>query len=80
MSKYLQDPDYLFSILTAIVKKNNGKITISEKELKDVSKGDLIGMYYEPKTGNFVLKEVEPQDLLQAKTIINDKIDTGYDN
>ena len=37
-------------------------------------------MYYEPKTGNFVLKEVEPQDLLQAKTIINDKIDTGYDN
>jgi len=80
MSKYLQDPDYLFSILTAIVKKNNGKIIISEKELKDVSKGDLIGMYYEPKTGNFVLKEVEPQDLLQAKTIINDKIDTGYDN
>ena len=80
MSKYLQDPDYLFSILTAIVKKNNGKIIISEKELKDVSKGDLIGMYYEPKTGNFVLKEVEPQDLLQAKTIINDKIDSGYDN
>ena len=27
MSKYLQDPDYLFSLLTILVKKNGGKIT-----------------------------------------------------
>ena len=56
MSKYLQDPEYLFSILTIIVKKNGGKITLTEKEMKNVSKGDLIGMYYEPSTGNLILK------------------------
>ena len=50
MSKYLQDPDYLFSLLTMLVKKNGGKITITEEEMKNVSTGDLIGMYYEPKT------------------------------
>ena len=80
MSKYLQDPEYLFSILTALVKKNGGKITISKEDMAQVSKGDLIGMYYEPKTDNLILKEVEPQDMLQAQTLIGDKIDETYDN
>ena len=73
MSKFLQDPDYLFSILTMLVKKNGGKITITEDEMKNVTKGDLIGMYYEPKTGNLILKEVEPEDMLQATTIVRKK-------
>ena len=82
MNQYLNDPDYLFSILTALVKKNGGKITLSKGEMDDVSKGDLIGMYYEPKTGNLILKEVEPKDMLQATTIIRDKKETDkvYDN
>ena len=37
MSKYLQDPDYLFSLLTMLVKKNGGKIVITEEEMKNVS-------------------------------------------
>ena len=80
MSKYLQDPEYLFSIFTMLFKKNGGKIVLTEEEMKSVSKGDLIGMYYEPKTGNLVLKEVDPEDMLRAKTIINDKVDQTYDN
>jgi len=82
MSKYLQDPEYLFSIVTMLVKKNGGKITITEEEMKNVSKGDLIGMYYEPKTGNLVLKEVDAEDMLQATTMIREKDenDKVYDN
>lgn len=80
MSKYLQDPDYLFSILTILVKKNGGKITITEEELKSVSKGDLIGMYYEPKTGSLILKEVDVEDMLKARNMVSDKIDETYDN
>ena len=82
MSKYLQDPEYLFSILTVLVKKNGGTITLTEKEMKDVSTGDLIGMYFEPKTGNIILKEVDTQDMLQATTIVRDKkgTDKVYDN
>ena len=34
MSQYLSDPEYLFSILTALVKKYGGKIKISEEEMK----------------------------------------------
>jgi hypothetical protein len=80
MSQYLSDPEYLFSILTALVKKNNGKITITEEELKEVSMGDLIGMYYEPKTGNLILKEVDPKDTLQAASIVRSKEDEAYEN
>ena len=80
MSKYLQDPDYLFSLLTILVKKNGGKITLTEEEMNSVSKGDLIGMYYEPNTKSLILKEVDAQDMLRAQNIVNDKIDTEYDN
>jgi len=80
MSKYLQDPDYLFSLLTMLVKKNGGKITITEEEMKNVSTGDLIGMYFEPKTGSIILKEVDAQDMMQAQGMVNDKIDETYDN
>jgi hypothetical protein len=80
MSKYLQDPEYLFSILTILVKKNGGKITLTEEEMKNVSKGDLIGMYYEPKTKNLILKEVDPEDMMQATSMVRDNIDKAYDN
>ena len=80
MSKYLQDPEYLFGILTVLVKKNGGKIILTEEELKTVTTGDLIGMYYEPKTGNLILKEVDAQDMLHAQSIVNDKVDETYDN
>jgi len=80
MSQYLNDPEYLFSILTALVKKNGGKIELTEEEMKSVSKGDLIGMYFEPKTGMLILKQVEPKDMMQATTIIREKDDEVYDN
>ena len=80
MSKYLQDPDYLFSILTILVKKNGGKIVLTEEEIKRVSTGDLIGMYFEPKTGSIILKEVDSQDMMRAQGMVSDKIDETYDN
>ena len=80
MSKYMQDPDFLFSVLAMLVKKNDGKITITKKEMRDVSKGDLIGMYYEPDTGDLILKQVEKDDMLKATSMVRDDIDKVYDN
>ena len=48
--------------------------------MKSVSKGDLIGMYYEPSTGNLILKEVDPEDMLQATSMVRDDVDKVYDN
>ena len=79
---YLNDPEYLFNILTILVKKNGGQIVLTEEEMRSVSKGDLVGMYFEPKTGNLILKEVEPKDMLQATSMVREQ-DTDkkeYDN
>ncbi len=76
----MQDPDFLFSVLAMVVKKNGGKITITDAEMKDVSKGDLIGMYYEPKSGDLILKQVEKKDMLQATNMVRDTNDKIYDN
>jgi len=76
----MQDPDFLFSVLAMVVKKNGGIITITEEEMKDVSKGDLIGMYYEPKTGDLVLKQVEKEDMMKATSMVRDDVDEVYDN
>jgi hypothetical protein len=80
MSNKLSDPNFLFSILTAIVKKSGGNITITEKELENISKGDYLGMYYEPKTGDLILKEVEPEDILQASSMVRESKGEVYEN
>ena len=80
MNQYLNDPEYLFSLLTVLVKKYGGKITVTEEEMKQVTTGDLIGMYFEPNTGNIILKEVEPKDMLQATSMVRTKKDEAYEN
>ena len=81
MSKYMKDPEYLFSILAAIVKKNGGFLRLTEDEIKAVSKNDITGMYYEPETNSIVFKKVEPKDALAASSMIKkDPEVTTYDN
>ena len=63
-----------------LVKKNGGKIVITEEEMKNLNTGDLIGMYFEPETGSIILKEVDAEDMLRARGMVNDKIDETYDN
>jgi hypothetical protein len=63
-----------------MVKKNGGKIVITEEEMKNLNTGDLIGMYFEPETGSIILKEVDAEDMLRARGMVNDKIDETYDN
>jgi hypothetical protein len=81
MSNKLSDPDFLFSILTAIVKQCGGKIVLTKDEYSDISKGDYLGMYFEPKTESLILKEVEPEDIMQAASMAhpNNK-DEAYEN
>ena len=79
-NKYMNDPDYLFAVLTAIVKKYGGSMTLTKEELSIAQKGDLIGMYYEPKTESIIFKEVDTKDLLKASTIVRENQDTQFEN
>ena len=77
----MKDPEYLFSILAAIVKKNNGFLRLTQEEIEAVTKNDIIGMYFEPETNSIVFKKVEPKDALNASNIIKERKNTvTYDN
>jgi hypothetical protein len=77
----MKDPEYLFSILAAIVKKNDGFLRLTQEEIEAVSKNDIIGMYFEPETNSIVFKKVDPKDALTASSMIKkDPEVTTYDN
>ena len=65
MNEYLSDHDYLFALLVALVKRDGGKIRLTEKELENVTKKDLMGMYFDPKKGDIVLKLLSPEDVMR---------------
>tara|TARA_R100000664_G_C2681654_1_gene89414 strand:+ start:219 stop:461 length:243 start_codon:yes stop_codon:yes gene_type:complete len=77
-NEYLNDPDYLFALLVALVKRNGGKIKLSEEELDIVTKNDLMGMYWDPKNNEIVLKILSPEDVMRRP--MNKASKDDYDN
>jgi hypothetical protein len=49
------DKQMLFTLLTALVKKNDGEIRISESEMDSVSKKDMMMMYYDKENEEIIL-------------------------
>ena len=56
MSGELQDKDFLFTMLTSLIKKNNGEIIISEKDIEKVEKSDIVIMLHDQPNENFIFK------------------------
>jgi len=70
-NEYLNDPDYLFAILACLVKREGGELRISEEEMEQVTKNDLMGMYWKPNKGEMVLKMMKPEDIMR-KPLVSD--------
>ena len=51
----LNDKEMLFTLLTAIVKKSDGEIRISEDEMDAVTKKDMMMMYYDKNAKEIIL-------------------------
>ena len=51
----LNDKEMLFTLLTALVKKYDGKIRISEDEMDAVTKKDMMMMYYDKSAKEIIL-------------------------
>jgi hypothetical protein len=51
----VNDKQMLFTLLTALVKKNDGEIRISESEMDSVSKKDMMMMYYDKENKEIIL-------------------------
>ena len=53
---FLKDPEYLFTLLTAIVKKHGGELTMTEEDFLCVTTQDLVGLFVDPKNNEITLK------------------------
>jgi len=77
MKKTLKNNDYVLTLLTAHIKKSGGEINLTEEEILEVDKTDLIGMFYDTKKDKLILRIVDPAEVLsreiQTKT-------TEYEN
>jgi hypothetical protein len=51
----LNDKEMLFTLLTALVKKFDGEIRISEDEMDAVTKKDMMMMYYDKSAKEIIL-------------------------
>ncbi len=64
MAGELNDKQYIFTLLTALVKRSEGQeIRITEEELVEVTKLDALALMWDPNTSEIVLK-VNPVNVL----------------
>lgn len=85
MSDYLRDPETLFVLLTAIVKKNDGKFILTDDDLVSVTKSDLLYMKYDQKRGEFIFtvdgtKKTETSKDKVEETFTFGKKEIKYEN
>ena len=55
---FLNNPKYLFTLLTAIVKKYDGEVELSVEDFGCVTKHDLISLYYNKENQSVTLKSI----------------------
>ena len=58
----LQSRDHLFTFLTAIIKKNGGALVLTEDEIANVEKNDLVSVKY----------DVEAKEIIFEVTTLDD--------
>ena len=75
--KLLQDPEWLFTVLTALIKENGGELRIVDATLEAIGKQDIVGLYYDSKENCTVLKLVSASEILGTGLTMgnNDELD-----
>jgi hypothetical protein len=56
MEQKLDNKEYVFTLLTAIIKRSGGEIRVTKEELLDVFKEDAINLLWDKKSEEIVLQ------------------------
>jgi len=84
MTSKLDDKEYLFAMLAAIVKRSGGELRISEEELANLRQSDVIALLYDTKTGEVVLRVGDYQkklgDIELSTVLFKNNADDTYEN
>ena len=76
----LKDPDFLFTLLAAIMKRcGEGKLVISDEDILAVDAAEAVGLQYDRDTGKITLKFISAEELA-ARSNALDELHTRVDN
>ena len=64
---FLNDPRYLTTLVTALVKKFDGEIRISQTEMEEVRLSDLVTMYYDVTTNEIILTSLAMDEFVDGE-------------
>jgi len=70
--KLLEDSDWLFTMLAAVVKRSGGELRMPDEDLLSVSKKDIIGLFYDKEDNCTVLKLVNPSEVFGKSLALTD--------
>jgi len=60
----LKDPDFLFTLLAAVMKRSNtGKLSISEEDVLAVDMTEAVGLQYDREKGVITLSFISAEEL-----------------
>lgn len=57
--KLLDDKEHLFTMLSAIIKKFGGEVTITKKDLENIKPSEGLSLIYDPVKKQIILKFIE---------------------
>ena len=66
MSDYdnvLKDPDFLFTLLAALMKRDGGMIDLTEEDVLAVDMSEAVGLHYDREKSVITLKFVSAEEL-----------------
>ena len=61
----LKDPDFLFTILAAIMKRDGGEIVLSEDDVLAVNMTEAVGLHYDRESSVITLKFITAEELAE---------------
>ena len=64
----LKDPDFLFTLLAALMKRDGGKIELTEEDVLAVDMSEAVGLHYDREKSVITLKFVSVEELASRYT------------
>ena len=59
----LKDPDFLFTLLAALIKREGGRLEITEDDVLSVDMSEAVGLHYDRERSVITLKFVSAEEL-----------------
>ena len=66
----LKDPDFLFTLLAAIMKRQDGSIVITEEDILSVDMSEAVALSYDRPNGKIILSFISEQEVLKRSLAV----------